>query len=266
MFGSNYFAQSYFGQGYPLASIDWVVTATITGTSSATAIISDAESLVSSISGSSSLVANLVDYTAIISTIAGSSSMSASIDDADFIVANLSGSSSMSSDISDEEFIQGLFTGSSLMVSDISDEEFIQGLFTGSSSATATISDTDNLTVAVTGSSLLSAMVFIDQPLSAQQIYDALNPNWWTYNLNYWNTGYYGTQINFLNNGGLECIYLSTAPIQNYGINEGDTGVDPSLLIDNLRQTAAQYLESLRCSEVLGYTKLNPNQIAGAQQ
>ncbi len=102
--------------------------------------------------------------------------------------------------------------------------------------------------------------------MTQQEIYDALNPDWWTYSLNYWNTGYIGTQINFTNNAGLETYYLSTAPIQNYGINEGNTGIDIPLLINNLRLTASQAMANLRCAEVLGYTKLNGNTIAGAQQ
>jgi len=284
MFGSNFFAQSYFGQGYPLASIDWVVTATITGTSSATAIILDTESLVSSITGASSLAVSLIDYTAITSTIAGSSSMRVSITDADFIVANLSGSSSMSSAISDEEFIQGLFTGTSSATATISDTEILSVSISGSSSMTAivdipfivsisggssmtaTLKDTDNLTVAITGSSLFNATLFNNnnQPLSVQQIYDILNPDWWSYSLNAWNTGYISTQINYKNNTVIN--YLSTQPIQNYGINEGNTGIDIPLQVDSLRLAAAQALADLHCTEILGYTNLNGNQVAGAQQ
>jgi hypothetical protein len=102
--------------------------------------------------------------------------------------------------------------------------------------------------------------------MNRTDIYNALDSSWWHYYLNYWNTGYYATQINFTNNGGLACIYLSTAPIQNYGINEGNTGVDTNLLIDNLKSIAAQYLESLHCASIQGYTKLTANQVAGAQQ
>jgi len=283
-----------------------IIDSSITGTSSLLATINDAESLTSAITGSSRMTisfgavtytltssmdgssamsSSITDNESISSSLSGASSMSAVIQDADTITSNLNGSSSALATISDSESISSSITGSSSESAAISVTDILTVSITGSSSMTAivvdapftvsikgsssmtaTLKDTDNLTVAITGSSLLSAMVFDNnnQPLSVQQIYDILNPEWWSYSLNAWNTGYISTQINYKNN--IVYNYLSTVPIQNYGINEGNTGIDIPLQVESLRLAAAQALADLHCTEIIGYTKLNPNQIAGAQQ
>lgn len=93
--------------------------------------------------------------------------------------------------------------------------------------------------------------------MNKQQILNALSPDWWSTSLaSDWRSQYAGVQINFLNTGGNEMTYLSSAPYQSNGINSAPSNIDLSVLIEDLMQDCAQTLENQHCAQVLGYTPL----------
>lgn len=119
--------------------------------------------------------------------------------------------------------------------------------------------------------------------MDKQQIYDALNPSWWTVSQpNNWQTSFVSANINFENSAGLTMTYTSSAPYVTYGLNQSgvystydpDTGTTTQTiapnqsrttdgvntldtLVNELRTQAAQMLENMHCTNVLGYSELS---------
>jgi hypothetical protein len=96
--------------------------------------------------------------------------------------------------------------------------------------------------------------------MTKQEIYDALNPDWWLASTaNNWQTVYYSVVVDFTAGHTTGCTYLSSAPFQTGGLNAG-TGPATSQIsafINDLRLEAAQRLFDLHCSAITGHEELN---------
>ena len=115
------------------------------------------------------------------------------------------------------------------------------------------------------------------------EIYNALNPDWWTVSQpNNWQTSFVSTNIVFENNSGLKMTYTSSAPYITYGLNASgntttydtttgvmtpsnspimsrtDNGVNTlNTLINELRTQASQRLYDLHCTAIISSNELS---------
>lgn len=92
--------------------------------------------------------------------------------------------------------------------------------------------------------------------MNKTEIFNALNPDWWTEITDPWYNNQIGTQINFTNSGGKNLVYLSNAPYQSNGMFAQPSGIDISVLVNDLMLQASQSLENMHCASIIGNTPL----------
>jgi hypothetical protein len=88
------------------------------------------------------------------------------------------------------------------------------------------------------------------------QILAELKPSWWAEMTDAWYNNQVGTQINFTNPSGVALTYLSNAPYQSNGLFAEPSGIDITVLVDDLMTQAAQSLENMHCASITGHTPL----------
>lgn len=94
--------------------------------------------------------------------------------------------------------------------------------------------------------------------MTKEEIYNALNPAWWISQQSAWGTEFMSTEINFENEGGIACSYVSSAPFQTNGLNAG-TGAytnDLTDFVNGLRTEASQRLFDMHCSAIISNDNL----------
>lgn len=92
--------------------------------------------------------------------------------------------------------------------------------------------------------------------MTKEQIYQALNPNWWILQTSGFNTEFYSTEIVFNTQDLEDCTYTSSAPFQTNGLNAGESGIVAQTLIDDLRTEAAQRLFDMHATQITGFQPL----------
>ena len=124
----------------------------------------------------------------------------------------------------------------------------------------------------------LGGDLFIMSIMDKQEIYNALNPDWWTVSVpNNWQTSFVSTNITFTNSSGIHMTYTSSAPYITYGLNASgntttydsttgymtpsnaalnertDNGVNTlETLVTELRTQASQRLYDMHATSIIG--------------
>ena len=95
--------------------------------------------------------------------------------------------------------------------------------------------------------------------MNQEDIYNALDPSWWTLQTSLWNTEYYSCVITFDTAALTGCTYVSSAPYQTNGLNAGTgpyVGYE-SDLINELRTQASYMLANRAVTSITGHTNLS---------